>query len=120
MNYDTTGDTWDPAKLEGIRQLNDIYHYLLSQGVVGRWVHVFRPAVEGDDPTMYFQRLSRDGKRGIIIPKHVPAWPVTVHPKGLLPGELHRLVPGIRRRRKARRRGPDGERHRSARCRREN
>ena len=71
INYDTTGDTWNPEKLEGIRQLNDIYHYLLSQGVVGRWVHVYRPAVEGDDPTMYFERLSRDGKRGIIIPKHV-------------------------------------------------
>ena len=48
-----------------------IYHYLLANGVVGRWVHVFRPAVEGDDPTMYFERLSADGLRGIIIPKAI-------------------------------------------------
>jgi len=89
FNYDTTGDTINPAKLEGIRELNDIYHYLLTQGVVGRWVRVYRPIVAGDDPTMWFQRLSRDGKRGIIIPKHRPAGPVTVHPKGLLPGETY-------------------------------
>ncbi len=89
INYDTTGDTWDPAKLEGIRQLNDIYHYLLAKGVVGRWVHVFRPTVEGDDPTMYFQRLSRDGLRGIIIPKHPAPAAVTIRPKGLLPNEKY-------------------------------
>ncbi|MGE5610728.1 MAG: hypothetical protein ACM359_15870 [Bacillota bacterium] len=89
FNYDTTGDTGDPSKLEGIRQLNDIYHYLLAQGVVGRWVHVYRPLVAGDDPTFWFQRLSRDGKRGILIPKHVSTGPVTIRPKGLLPTETY-------------------------------
>ena len=53
INFDMTGDTWDPVKLEGIRQLIDIYHYLESQGLVGRWVHVYRPYIEGDDPTLY-------------------------------------------------------------------
>ena len=43
INFDMTGDTSDPAKLEGLRELVDIYHYLHRQGVVGRWVHVFRP-----------------------------------------------------------------------------
>ena len=38
INFDMTGDTWDPAKLEGLRELIDIYHYLHKQGVVGRWV----------------------------------------------------------------------------------
>ena len=85
INFDMTGDTWDPAKLEGIRQLIDIYHYLHQQGVVGRWVHVHRPVVGGDDPTMYFQRLSRDGQRGIIIPKRPAPGPVTIKPKGLRP-----------------------------------
>jgi hypothetical protein len=85
INFDMTGDTWERSKLEGIRQLIDIYHYLESQGLVGRWVHVYRPYVEGDDPTMYFQRLSREGAHGIIIPKHVPPGPVTVRPKGLNP-----------------------------------
>jgi hypothetical protein len=46
---------------------------------------VYRPQVSGDDPTMYFQRLSRDGNRGIVIPKHVAPGPVTVRPKGLNP-----------------------------------
>ncbi len=85
INFDMTGDTWDKAKLEGLRELIDIYHYLGSQGVVGRWVRVYRPQVSGDDPTMYFQRLSRDGNRAIVIPKHVAPGPVTIRPKGLNP-----------------------------------
>ena len=87
INFDMTGDTTDAAKLEGLRELVDIYHYLQRQGVVGRWVHVFRPLITGDDPTMYFQRLSRDGKRGLIIPKRPAPGPVTIKPKGLLPKE---------------------------------
>ncbi len=89
FNYDTTGDTIDLARLEGIRELNDIYHYLHAQGVVGRWARVYRPRVEGDDATLWFQRQSRDGKRGLIIPKHVPAGAVKVRPKGLLPDEVY-------------------------------
>jgi len=81
----TTGDTWDKTKLEGLRQLFDIYHYLAAQGVVGRWVKVYRPKVEGDDPTMYFERLSGDRLRGLIIPKRPVPGSVKVYPKGLLP-----------------------------------
>lgn len=83
LNFDMTGDTIDAAKLEGVRELIDIYHYLHQQGVVGRWVHVFRPRIQGDDPTLYFERLSRDGLRGIIIPKHPAPAPVTIWPNGL-------------------------------------
>ena len=89
INFDMTGDTWDPKKLEGLRELVDIYHYLGSQGVVGRWVHVYRPLVAGDEPAMYFERLSRDGKRGIIIPKRTAIGAVTVRPKGLNPRESY-------------------------------
>lgn len=85
INFDMTGDTWNPDKVEGLRQLIDIYHYLHKHGVVGRWVRVYRPTVEGDDPTMYFQRLSGDGLRGIIIPKRPAPGPVTIRPKGLQP-----------------------------------
>ena len=92
INFDMTGDTWDPAKLEGLRELVDIYHYLANQGVVGRWVKVYRPTIQGDDPTMYFQRLSRDRKRGVIIPKHQAPGPVTIKPKGLLPTEDYRVT----------------------------
>ena len=84
-----TGDTWDPEKLEGVRQLIDIYHYLGSQGVVGRWVHVYRPLVTGDEPAMYFERLSQDGKRGILIPRRLAPDPVTIKPKGLNAGESY-------------------------------
>jgi hypothetical protein len=89
INFDMTGDTWDPAKLEGLRELVDIYHYLHQQGVVGRWVRVYRPLVAGDDPTMYFQRLSRDGRRGVVIPKRPAPGPVTIRPKGLHPSERY-------------------------------
>jgi hypothetical protein len=88
-NFDTTGDTWDPAKLEGLRKLTETYHYLLKNGVVGRWVHVFRPTITGDDPTMYLQRLSGDGLRGVIIIKRPASGPVTIKPKGLLPDETY-------------------------------
>jgi len=89
INFDMTGDTWDPAKLEGIRELIDIYHYLHKQEVVGRWVRVYRPAVAGDDPTMYFQRQSGDRRRGIVIPKRPAPKEVTIKPKGLLPAETY-------------------------------
>jgi hypothetical protein len=82
----TTGDTWDKGKLEGLRELFDIYHYLAAQGVVGRWVKIYRPAIEGDDPTMYIQRLSRDRLRGLIVPARSAPGKVTLRPKGLLPG----------------------------------
>jgi hypothetical protein len=84
-----TGDTWDPAKLEGLRELVDIYHYLQGQGVVGRWVHVYRPTIVGDDATLYLERLSHDGLRGLIIPKHPAPGPVTIKPKGLVPGQRY-------------------------------
>jgi hypothetical protein len=89
MNFDMVRDTRDLAKLEGVRELIDIYHYLQSKGVVGRWVRVYRPVVTGDEPTMYFQRLSKDGKRGIIIPKRPAPGAVTIQPKGLLPKESY-------------------------------
>ncbi len=89
INFDMTGDTWDPARLEGLRELIDIYHYLQKHGVVGRWVRVHRPTVVGDDPTMYFQRLSGDRRRGVIIPKRPSPGPVTIKPKGLLPEEKY-------------------------------
>ncbi len=80
-----TGDTLDPGKLEGLRQLIDIYHYLAKEGVVGRWVKVYHPAVTGDTPDWYLQRMSRDNRKGIIMPGRDLKTPVTIYPKGLLP-----------------------------------
>jgi hypothetical protein len=114
MTIALTGDTQDPAKLESIRQLLDIYHYLVHEGVAGRWVKVYHPAVRGDSPEWYLERLSSDNLRGIIIPSHSPATPtplcnehedcpsgemknpplagpVTIYPKGLLPAATYNV-----------------------------
>jgi hypothetical protein len=78
--------------IEQIRYDWDLYHYMLHQGVAGRWCHVFRPNVSGDDPVLYFQRMNRDGTKGVILttrsweePERMPDGPVTVFPKGLQP-----------------------------------
>lgn len=89
LNLDPSQDTSDPEKMEGLRELIDIYHYLETVGVVGRWVKVYRPIISGDDPTMYFQRLSGDSLRGVILPKRAATGPVNIRPKGLLPQESY-------------------------------
>jgi hypothetical protein len=74
---------WINDGLEGLRRNFEIYHYLVSQGVAGRWVQVYHPRVEGDDPIYYLERLSADGKRGVIILKHFLKGEMEVYPKGL-------------------------------------
>ena len=78
--------------IEQIRYDWDLYRYLHYQEVVGRWSHVFRPVVSGDEPVLYFQRMNRDGTKGVVLttrsweePERVPDSPVTVFPKGLQP-----------------------------------
>ena len=68
-------DPGDGPDLESIRKEWEIYHYLTAQGVVGQWSHVFRPRVEHDDPIWYFQRMNRDGTKGIILTKHAKHGP---------------------------------------------
>jgi len=63
-------DPGDGADLEAIRKDWDLYHYFVAQGVAGRWSHVFRPAVENDDPVWYFQRMDPTGSKGAIIARH--------------------------------------------------
>ena len=114
MSPAMTGDTRNPAKLEAVRQLFDIYHYLAHEGVVGRWVKVYHPPVSGDSPEWYLERLSGDNLRGVIIPSHsratastievghdefalgdlnkpAPNGPITIYPKGLLPGTTYNV-----------------------------
>ena len=69
--------------MENLRRSFEIYHYLVQQGVAGRWSQVYHPRVEGDDPVYYFERLSQDGQRGAIILKHFLPGEMTVYPKGL-------------------------------------
>jgi len=63
-------DPGDGPDVESIRKDWEIYHYLVAQGVAGRWSHVFRPKVDHDDPIWYFQRMNRDGTKGVILVKH--------------------------------------------------
>jgi len=63
-------DPGDGPDVEAIRKDWEIYHYLVAQGVAGRWSHVFRPRVEHDDAIWYFQRMNRDGSKGVILTKH--------------------------------------------------
>jgi hypothetical protein len=63
------------ADLEAIRKDWEIYHYLVAQGVAGRWSHVFRPAIENDDAVWYFQRMDRTASKGVIITKHAKLGP---------------------------------------------
>jgi len=75
--------------LENLRRDFQIYHYLVQEGVAGRWSLVYHPRVEGDDPVYYFERLSRDGKRGVIIMKHFAQGRVKIFPKGLEPQGIY-------------------------------
>ena len=63
-------DPGDGEDLEAIRKDWEIYRYLIAKGVAGRWSHIFRPRVKGDDPIWYSQRMSSNGSSGIIIVKH--------------------------------------------------
>ncbi len=85
------GETENPSKLEGIRQLFDIYHYLAHEGVIGRWVWVYHPPVVGDSAMKYLQRMSRDSLRGLVVIRRPSPTPVTVYPKGLLPGKSYHV-----------------------------
>jgi len=86
FNPDFTGDPTlrDPNGLECMRRLIDTYHYLAQQGVVGRWVRQYHPAAT-DDVRNWFERLSQDGQRGLVIYKGPATSTSTrVYPKGLL------------------------------------
>jgi hypothetical protein len=70
MNPTWYRDPGDGTDVESIRKDWEIYHYLVAQGVAGRWSHVFRPKVDHDNEIWYFQRMNKDGTKGVIIPKH--------------------------------------------------
>lgn len=63
-------DPGDGEDLEAIRKDWELYHYLIANGIAGRWSHVFRPRVTGDDAIWYFQRMNASISRGIVITKH--------------------------------------------------
>ena len=64
-------------------------HYLVREGVAGRWVQIYHPRVEGDASIFYLERLSSDGHRGAIVLKHFVSGSIRIYPKGLHPEELY-------------------------------
>lgn len=72
-----------------LRRDLEIYRFLRDEGVAGRWSYSFHPAVEGDEEFYYAQRTAYDRTRACIILKHLPPGPVTIYPRGLLPGHRY-------------------------------
>ncbi len=70
MNPTWYRDPGNGPEVDSIRRDWETYHYLVAQGVAGRWSHVFRPKVDHDDAVWYFQRMNRDGTKGVILAKH--------------------------------------------------
>jgi len=90
MNPTWYRDPGDGPDVESIRKDWEMDHYLVSQGVAGRWSHVFRPHVDHDDPVWYFQRMNRDGSKGVILTKHAKhgsTYFLISHPVKSLPGK---------------------------------
>jgi hypothetical protein len=83
FNPDFTGDTSDPAALACMRKLVDTYHYMIEQGVAGRYVHQFHPHGTDNDRN-WFERVSSNQQKALVVYKGGNAsGSVTVYPKGL-------------------------------------
>jgi len=70
---------------EHIRKDVEIYHYLLREGVAGRYSYMFHPKITGDVEHYYSQRSSRDRAKVCIITKHRAPGAVIIYPCELLP-----------------------------------
>jgi hypothetical protein len=87
-NGDVANGLPSAAQIEAFRVNADIYKFMKSIGLVGRWAKIYHPDwVQNDDRSYYLQRMSSDNTRGVIIPmhSHYNANYVRVHPKGLIP-----------------------------------
>ncbi|MFA6567988.1 MAG: malectin domain-containing carbohydrate-binding protein, partial [Victivallales bacterium] len=76
----------DKADMELLRRnVMELYHYLLREGVAGRWSYVFHPLVDGDREHYYFQRSNHERTKSLIILKHRAERDVVIYPRGLIP-----------------------------------
>jgi hypothetical protein len=82
-----------PDDQECLRRDLETYRFLRHEGVAGRWSYMFHPGVIGGTDFYYAQRTSRDRTKACIIFKHKAPGPVTIFPRGLLPG--HEYVVGF-------------------------
>ena len=82
--------------LESMRKDVELFYWLRAQGVYGRWIQVFRPALEHGDPTFVLQRMTKDLSKGVIMISQWSTNPMlgkseTIYPKGLLPDNFYRI-----------------------------
>lgn len=82
-----------PDDQESLRKDLETYHYLLREGVAGRWSYMFHPAIQGDTEFYYSQRTSRDRTKACIILKHKAPAEIVVFPRELL--SEHKYVVGF-------------------------
>lgn len=73
-------------ELEPIRQDMDLYRYLKTQGVMGRYVKVYRPTYTTDNTYYFVQKMNSDASKGYITVRFDTALAgtaVTLYPKKL-------------------------------------
>lgn len=82
-------------ELEPVRQDMDLYRYLKDQGVMGRYVKVYRPSHTLEADRYYFvQKMNKDGDKGYITVRFDPSFAgvnVTLTPKGLNPSSAYTI-----------------------------
>lgn len=87
------GEVNAPAEeKELLRRDCDLYRYLKTQGVMGRYVKVYRPRTDTDRSCYFIQKMSPEGTKGYMTVRFDPAdgeGPLTVYPKGLLEEEQY-------------------------------
>lgn len=88
LSYQMTvaGVADDREGLELIRQDADLYRYLKTQGVMGRYVKVYRPKTDTNGPYYFVQKVSPNGSKSYMTVRFDPALEgtnVKVYPKGL-------------------------------------
>lgn len=92
-NFSVTTDK-TPAVAEKTRRFYEVHRWLATQGVVGRWVKVFRPLLASGDHTFMLQRSSGDQLKSYIsFSAFAPYFgqPIRVYPKGLVPTAKYSL-----------------------------
>ena len=53
--------------LEGRRKDLELFYFLRRQGVYGRWIKVFRPQLQHNDPTFVLQRMTWALEKGLVM-----------------------------------------------------
>lgn len=82
----------DIRVMEEKRKNLELFYWLRKQGIYGRYIKVYRPQTEHGDPTFLLQRMTWDGKKGLVMISCDPLNPMhgkseRIFIKGLLEDE---------------------------------